>query len=121
MASRWVPNWLPTCWLLIVLSWLWIELCDMFGVKMMTFGPRLPPVGGPPPPPQPPLLPVSLKALNSAIDHQLVVTPAVSTTLMYCAVWSAKLTVSGEDVPVPVATEVKVVPSVETSTLKPLA
>ncbi len=54
----------------------------MLGVKTMTFDPRLPPVGGPPPPPllQPP------QALNSAIDHQFVVTPLVSTTLMYCAV-----------------------------------
>ena len=36
---------------------------------------------------------------------------------MYCAVWVAKVTVSGEEVPVPVATLVNVVPLVETSTL----
>ncbi len=51
------------------------------------------------------------------MDHQLVVPPAVSTTRMYCAVWSGKLTISGEAVPVPVATEVNVLPSLETSTL----
>ncbi len=60
---------------------------------------------------------VPLKAVNSAIDHQLVVLAAVSTTRMYCAVCAAKVIVSGEAVPVPVATEVNVVPLVETSTL----
>src|SRR5215469_15606989 len=64
---------------------------------------------------------VPVNALNSAIDHQLVLTPAVSTTLMYCAVCALKLTVSGDDVPVPVATEVKLVPLVDTSTLNPRA
>ena len=58
-----------------------------------------------------------LKAVNSAIDHQLVVDAAVSTTRMYWAVCAANVIVSGEAVPVPVATEVNVLPLVETSTL----
>ena len=32
-ANRWVPNWLDTCSLAMVLSVLWIELCDMAGVN----------------------------------------------------------------------------------------
>ena len=32
------------------------------------------------------------------MDHQLVVLPAVRTTLMYWAVWEAKATVSGDAV-----------------------
>ena len=55
--------------------------------------------------------------MNSAMDHHLVVTPAVRTTRMYWAVCVAKVTVSGEAVPVPAATLVKVVPLVDTSTL----
>ncbi len=51
------------------------------------------------------------------MDHQLVLTPLVRTTRMYWAVWVAKVTVSGEEVPVPVATLVKVVPLVDTSML----
>ena len=66
----------------------------------------------PPPPPLP-----AVNTVNSAMDHQLVVPPAVRTTRMYWAVCAAKVTVSGEEVPVPVATLVKVVPLVETSTL----
>jgi len=62
-----------------------------------------------------------LNTLNSAIDHQFVVTPVVSTTLMYCAVCALNVTVSGDEVPVPVATEVNVVPLVDTSTLNPRA
>jgi len=62
-----------------------------------------------------------VKAVNSAIDHQLVVDAAVSTTRMYCAVWSANVMVCGDAVPVPVATEVNVLPLAETSTLNPRA
>ena len=51
------------------------------------------------------------------MDHQLVVTPAVSTTRMYWAVCGLNVTVSGEEVPVPVATLVKVVPLLDVSTL----
>lgn len=55
--------------------------------------------------------------MNSAIDHQLVVEAAVSTTRMYCAVCAVNVTVWGEDVPVPAATLVNEVPLPDTSTL----
>ncbi len=32
-AYRWVPNWLPTCWLAIESTVAWIWLCGMLGVK----------------------------------------------------------------------------------------
>jgi hypothetical protein len=63
-----------------------------------------------------PVLPL-VYTVNSAIDHQLLVLAAVRTTRMYWAVCVGNVTVSGEDVPVPVATLVKVLPSLETSTL----
>ena len=55
--------------------------------------------------------------MNSTIDHQLVLELAVSTTRMYWAVCAVKVTVSGEEVPVPVATLVNVLPLLDTSTL----
>ena len=66
----------------------------------------------PPPPPDP-----LVYAVNSAIDHHGPVLDAVSTTRMYCAVCAAKVIVSIEDVPEPVATLVKLEPLVDTSTL----
>jgi hypothetical protein len=55
--------------------------------------------------------------LNSAIDHQLLKL-AVSSILMYRAVWSGKATVTSALVPVALVTVVHVEWSFDTFTLK---
>ena len=63
---------------------------------------------------------LALYTLSSAIDHQLPATPlSVCTIWIYCAVSSAKLTVMSCAEPVPDATCVQLVPSLETDTAYP--
>ncbi len=55
-----------------------------------------------------------------SIDHQLGLTLAVRTTWTYCSLWAGKLTVTGYEAGLQLATVVQLVPSAETLTFMPL-